>query len=90
MEELLKLLSEQMFKEAIDELKSKRYIKEPETDTVKNQLDPLKHEVFNRLKRPDKRVKIDPDDVNSNTINVTNENVRDGYRLEPVARIAFA
>lgn len=90
MEELLKLLSEQMFKEAIDELKSKRYIKEPETDTVKNQLDPLKHEVFNRLKRPDKRVKIDPDDVNSNTINVTNENVQDGNRLEPVARIAFA
>lgn len=73
---------------AITELKSKRYIKEPDITNAKNHIDPLKHDVFDRIKRPDKLVKIDQEDINA--LNDTNENVKSGYRLEPVARIALA
>jgi SPP1 family phage portal protein len=80
-------------KKVITELKSKRYIKEPEVDSAKNQLDPLKHDVTNKIKRPDKKVKIDPEDVqieeNATTV-VSGSGEKVAYRIEPVARIALA
>lgn len=77
---------------AISELKSKRYIKDPDTGKYKKELAPLEHEVFNKVKRPDKKVKVDNSDTDDeNTINVTSgDNPDGGYRYEPVARIALA
>jgi hypothetical protein len=80
---------------AITELKSKRNIENPQTETYKNNLEPLKHDVYDRIKRPDKKVKIDPDDPeyqtnDNNVINVTGGETPTGYRYEPVARVALA
>ena len=78
---------------AITELKSKRYIETPKTGEYKKALDPLQHEVYNKVRRPDKKVKIDTSDMefesNDNVINVTGSSTV-GYRLEPVARVALA
>lgn len=78
----------------ITELKSKRYIDTPDTGTTEGQLDPLKHDVFDPIKRKNKKVKIDPEDpdylTDENVINVTAGSDKPGYRYEPVARIALA
>lgn len=77
---------------AITELKSKRFIQAPNTSKFKNELNPLDHEVFNKVKRPDKKVKIDTSDLDDEgTVKVTSgENPDAGIRYEPVARIALA
>ena len=74
----------------IVELKSKRGIEITNKEKSESQLDPLKHEVFNRITRPDKRVKIDAEDPEYNTVIVTLGEAKTGYRTEPVARIALA
>jgi SPP1 family phage portal protein len=79
----------------ITELKSKRYIQDPDSETFKKNLDPLSHDVYDRIKRPDKKVKIDKDDPDyqnneENVINVTGGTTPTGYRYEPVARVALA
>lgn len=80
---------------AITELKSKRNISDPDTGTYEKNLDPLKHDVYDRIKRPDKKVKIDPEDPDyknneNNVINVNGGEPATGYRYEPVARVALA
>ena len=79
----------------IAELKSKRLTENPESKTFKSELDPLKHDVYDRIKRQDKKVKIDPDDPDyknseNNVINVNGGEAPTGYRYEPVARVALA
>lgn len=81
--------------EVIAELKSKRNVANPDTGTFKKELDPLKHDVYDKIKRQDKKVKIDPDDPDyknndENVINVTGGTTPTGYRYEPVARVALA
>lgn len=84
------------FGKVISELKSKRGVEYPKTDVFKKQIEPLNHDVYDRVKRPDKKVKIDPDDPDyknndNNTISVTaGANQQAGYRTEPVARVALA
>jgi hypothetical protein len=77
----------------IAELKSKRYIEQPdESDSIKG-LDPKKHDVFNKALRPDKKVKIDTDNDSPDAKTVVtseNGNPESGFRYEPVARIALA
>lgn len=77
----------------IAELKSKRYIEQPdESDSIKG-LDPKKHDVFNKALRPDKKVKIDTDNDSPDAKTVftsENGNPESGFRYEPVARIALA
>lgn len=80
---------------AITELKSKRNTETPDSGTFKKHLDPLQHDVYDRIKRQDKKVKIDPDDPeyqtnDDNVINVTGGTTPTGYRYEPVARVALA
>lgn len=79
----------------IAELKSKRLTETPESADFKKELEPLKHDVYDRIKRPDKKVKIDPDDPDyknneDNVVNVTGGTTPTGYRYEPVARVALA
>lgn len=77
----------------IDELKSKRYLKDPDTGKFETELNPVKHAVFDKLKRPDKRVRVDAEDV-EHTPNVVQVSGEAGevasFRMEPVARIALA
>lgn len=74
----------------ITELKSKRLKKDPPAKTAASQLDPSKHEIFNKISRPDKKVKVDPDEVASGNVVVTSSDTNSGYRTEAVARIALA
>lgn len=90
---LLNTESEQS--KVIAELKSKRLTETPESKDFQKELEPLKHDVYDRIKRPDKKVKIDPDDPDyknneDNVINVTGGTTPTGYRYEPVARVALA
>lgn len=82
-------------KAIIAELKSKRNMEAPDSGAFKQQLDPLKHDVYDRIKRPDKKVKIDPDDPeyqtnDNNVMNVNGGETPTGWRYEPVARVALA
>lgn len=81
--------------DVITELKSKRGIPLPDAKGAIKDLDPLQHEVFNKINRPDKKVKIDKDDLteDDNTTTVVtavNGEEQTGYRWEPVARIALS
>lgn len=90
-EELFKRLGqfELSHSSAIAELKSKRGIKTPDESKATGQLDPLQHDVFNKIKRPDKKVKIDNEDGSAITV-ITSNDSEAGYRYEQVARIALA
>jgi len=74
----------------INELKSKRYLDQPDIEKSKKGLDPLQHDVFNKAKRPDKKVKIDTEDGAAVNKVILAEDSERGYRLEPVARIAVS
>ena len=58
----------------IEKLKKGKVIDDSAAEVAKKQLDPLTHDVFDRIKRPDRKVKIDPDDPDfqptENTVNV--------------------
>lgn len=86
-EEVLKIESQS---DMIAELKSKRHIKEVDQERYAKSLDPLEHDVFDKLKRPDKKVKLDVDDSENAKTVFSDDNPEDGYRYEPVARIALA
>jgi hypothetical protein len=79
------------FQAIIAELKSKRGIPEADTSTAKAQLEPTGHEIFDRVKRPDKKVRVDTSDPDQmdQSIQVTSSQTI-GYRNEPVARVALA
>jgi SPP1 family phage portal protein len=75
----------------INELKKGRPAPEPDYSKFKAELDPKQHEVFDMIKRPDKKVKIDKPENSGQAINVTTGvEQEEETRLEPVARIAVA
>ena len=85
--------------EALDSTKVISELKKrpkPNTDIekAKKQLQPLEHDVFNKSLRPDKKVKVDPEDIiaEESVIKVTGADGAEstGYRWEKVARIALA
>lgn len=78
----------------VAEMQSKRYISTPDTESAEKALNPYKHAVFDHAVRPDKKVRIDPEDT-SDEENVTkvvtgDGEVKEGYRFEKVARIALS
>lgn len=83
---------------AIGELKDGRNTTEPEAEIYGKQLEPEGHDVNDRVKRRDKKVKVDvndfdmlEDDDRKNIKTVTGtEGDKENYRLEPVARVALA
>jgi len=88
----------ELFKESdisaiIDKLKKGRNAPEPDMDTYLSQLEPSKHDIFDKVKRPDKIVKIDNPNQPEN-----HQSLDVGYiggeseqtKPEPVARIALA
>lgn len=54
----------------VSELQTKRYLTEPDTGSAEKALDPLQHDVFNKALRPDKKVRLDPEDQDAETTQV--------------------
>jgi SPP1 family phage portal protein len=77
-------------KTAIDELRSRRLQPQPDISSYRNQLDPLKHDVFDKEKRKDKKVKIDKDDPEYQKPSGTDSGTDANTRIEPVARVGLA
>ena len=71
--------------DVIDELKSHRYTGHPDVKKAKKALDPEQHKINDKTFRPDKKVKIDVEDLNTTT-----DVIAEGYRIEKVARIKLA
>lgn len=91
-EEIIQLIAENPG-QAVAELQNGRRKATPEIDKFKTQLDPELHEiVINKIKYPDKWVKVDrSEQPTENTIEVTEGKNGDGtFKLEPIARIALA
>lgn len=79
-------------KDVILELKSKRYIPQPDEEIAITAIDPHRHKIFDPTVRKDKWVKDDNvDNMEENVINV-NGNDKDGHgtHREPVNRVGLA
>lgn len=87
---------EEIFKKAtandvISELKSSRFIPQPDVEEAKKALNPKLHDVNDPIKRPDKRVKVDADnDADSAQKVITTDGEAVNFRTEMVARVAIA
>lgn len=85
------LLSGEEHTTSIAELKAGRNSAEPEINVFQAQLDPLKHDIYDPVKRPDKKVKVDKPEDDGKVINVsTGGETEENTRIEKVARIAVA
>lgn len=60
-EEILKLARENKGNDVVPELKSHRYIPQPDTEAASKALNPKLHDINDPVKRPDKRVKVTDD-----------------------------
>lgn len=87
---------EEIFKRAtandvISELKSCRFIPQPDVEGAKKALNPKLHDVNDLILRPDKRVKVDADnDADSAQKVITTDGEAINFRTEKVARVAIA
>lgn len=87
---------EEIFKQeasndVISELKSRRYIPQPDVESANKALNPKLHDINDRILRPDKRVKVDADnDANSAQKVIDTGGESTNFRIEEVARIALA
>ena len=93
MEDIKQLFTESDINAIIEALKSGRNTKQPDMDKILSQLEPSKHDIFDKTKRPDKLVKVDKPEMPK-----SHQAIAPGYtggekeetRTEPVARIALA
>lgn len=77
----------------IQELKSRRFIEQPNVESAQKALNPKLHDINSHKSRPDKKVKIDVENVNQNHQTLPEEYTdgeKDGYKFEKVARIKLA
>ena len=92
--ELLELLQAGDFGAVVNELRNGRLEPSPASSTNAAQYDPKLHDINDRVKRPDKMVVVDKDSEEYGEVKNINPNVEltteQGFRLEPVARIALA
>lgn len=79
---------------AINELRNGRITTLPNSEQYAAQYDPAKHDINDPRKRPDKLVVIDKDSEEYGQVKNINVNAEltteQGFRIEPVARIALA
>lgn len=73
----------------ISELKSRRYIPQPDVEAANKAIDPERHNINDKILRPDKRVKVDAEDNNIRKVVDTNGDSVN-YKIEKVARIRLA
>lgn len=92
--ELLELLQAGDFGAVVNELRNGRLEPSPAVSTNAAQYNPKLHDINDRVKRPDKMVVVDKDSTEYGEVKNVNPNVEltteQGFRLEPVARIALA
>ena len=92
--ELLELLQAGDFGAVVNELRNGRLEPSPAVSTNAAQYNPKLHDINDRVKRPDKMVVIDKDSTEYGEVKNVNPNVEltaeQGFRMEPVARIALA
>ena len=90
-EEILKLARENKGNDAIPELKSHRYIPQPDTEAANKALNPKLHDINNPLLRPDKRVKVTDDNQGESAQKVIDTGGEStNFRTVKVARVALA
>ncbi|MCL1932757.1 MAG: phage portal protein [Candidatus Azobacteroides sp.] len=93
MDDIKKLFADSDINAIIEGLKSGRNAPLPDTDTVLSQLEPDKHDIFDKVKRPDKLVKVDNTEQTKNHQSLDpayTGGEKEETRFEPVARIALA
>ena len=95
--DIKKLFKEKDHNTVIEELKSGRNALQPDMDTILSQLEPSKHDIFDKVKRPDKPVKVDVSEEEKREWSLQNQTLPQGYKgneerteFAPVARIALA
>ncbi|MBR8725521.1 phage portal protein [Bacteroides pyogenes] len=77
--------------DAVSELKSHRYIEQPDTEAANKALNPKDHDINNEVLRPNKRVKVTDDTQGESAQKVISaDGEQTNYRTEKVARIALA
>ena len=78
--------------DVIQEMKSRRYIPQPDVEMAKKVLDPKEHDINDPILRPDKRVKVTDDTQGESAQKVIDVDGKDNgnFRYEKVARIAVA
>jgi SPP1 family phage portal protein len=92
-EEILELLQKGEYGNAVTALMNGRQLPTPEIQAINQQYDPKLHDVMDPAKRPNKKVITDPTSDHYGevrNINVYAEEQGEGFRIEPVARIALA
>ncbi len=89
---LKEIFSQSTPSDVIDALKKGRNVPLPDVEAARKAIDPEKHDVNDRTKRPDKRVAVS-DSEESNGLQVTSDvpgGSKGTTRPEPVARISLA
>jgi SPP1 family phage portal protein len=71
--------------DVISVLKSRRITPAPDVKKSLQAIDPSKHKINDEVYRPNKRIKVDKDEIDA-----TRDAVAEGYRVEKVARIKLA
>lgn len=90
-EEILKLARENKGNDVVPELKSHRYIPQPDTEAASKALNPKLHDINDPILRPDKRVKVTDDTQGESAQKVIDtDGESTNFRTEKVARIALA
>jgi SPP1 family phage portal protein len=85
------IFSKQTSNDVISELKSRRYIPQPDVESARKALNPELHKVNDPILRPDKRVKVDADnEANSAQKVIDAGGEATNYKTEKVARIKLA
>lgn len=90
-EEIIALAKANKGGDAISELKSHRYIPQPDTEKANKALNPKLHDINNEILRPNKRVKVTDDTQGESAQKIIDTNGEStNFRTEKVARIALA
>lgn len=90
-EEILKLARENKCNTVIPELKSHRYIPQPDTEAANKTLNSKLHDINDPILRPDKRVKVTDDEQGESAQKVIDINGEStNLRTVKVARVALA
>lgn len=88
------LLQSEDLSKVVSELRNGRLSTEPNAKEYATQYNPKLHDINDRVKRPDKIVVVDKDSNEYGEVKSVNPNVEvtteQGFRIEPVARIALA
>ena len=91
--DIKKLSQEKDHNAVIEELKSGRNAPHPDMDKILSQLEPSKHDIFDKVKRPDKIIKVDnpePSEKHQFLDSAITDGEKEQTKLVPVARIALA